>query len=65
MLKKGDEYIAYDGVYHPLGAIFQARLLDNQKGANTERYVFFGKLSLSRRDGSNADLFLAPALFQP
>ena len=32
-------------VYHtPLEAVFQARLLDNQEGANTERYVV-GKLS--------------------
>ena len=25
---------------HPPAAVFQARLLDNQEGANTERYVF-------------------------
>ena len=31
-------------VSHPAGAVFQARLLCNQEGANTERYVF-GKLS--------------------
>ena len=29
---------------HPLGEAFQARLIDNQEGGNTERYVF-GKLS--------------------
>ena len=29
---------------NPPGAVFQARLLDTQEGANTERYVF-GKLS--------------------
>ena len=36
----------YDTVYvsHPTGTVFQARLLDNQEGANTERYAF-GKLS--------------------
>ena len=46
----------YDGVHHtspPLGRFFQARLLDNQEGANSERYVV-GKLS--RRDVSKADL---------
>ena len=31
-------------ISHPSGVVFQARLLDNQEGANTERYVF-GKLS--------------------
>ena len=37
-------------VYHiitPPGAVFQARLLVNQEGANAERYVF-GKLSARR-----------------
>ena len=29
---------------YPRGSVFQARLLNNQKGANTERHVF-GKLS--------------------
>ena len=42
-------YQVYDGVYQqpPQGQFFQARLLDNQEGANTERYVF-GKLSATR-----------------
>ena len=31
-------------ITHPPGAVFQGRLLENQEGANTERYVF-GKLS--------------------
>ena len=31
-------------ISHPTGAVLQARLLDNQEDANTERYVF-GKLS--------------------
>ena len=39
----------------PLGRLFQPRLLDNQEGANTERYVF-RKLS-ARRGVSNVDLF--------
>ena len=43
---------------HTPGAVFQARLLDNQKGANTERYVF-GKLSSIY---SNADLFGTDAI---
>ena len=34
-------------ISHPLGAVFQGRLLGNQEGANTERYVF-GKLSARR-----------------
>ena len=34
----------YDGACHTPGAVFQARLLDNQEGANTERNVL-GKLS--------------------
>ena len=37
----------YDGVYNTPGAVFHARLLDSQEGANTERYVF-GKLSARR-----------------
>ena len=43
---------------HTPGAVFQARLLDNQKGANTERYVF-GELSSIY---SNADLFGTDAI---
>ena len=38
---------------HPPGAVFQARLLDNQEGANTERDT--SSVS-SRRDVSYADL---------
>ena len=38
------ELTVYHGVLQPLGVIFRARLLDNQEGAKTERYVF-GKLS--------------------
>ena len=30
--------------WHPPAAVFQARLLDDQEGANTERHVVFGKL---------------------
>ena len=43
----GTQYRIHDGlvcVPQPPGAAFQARLLENQEGANTERYVF-GKLS--------------------
>ena len=38
----------HNGLYSchtPPGAAFQARLLDNQEGTNTERYVF-GQLSV-------------------
>ena len=43
----------YDGVHQPPGAAFQAPLLDNQEGANSELYVF----ESSRRVASNANLF--------
>ena len=50
--------IPYATVYYttpPPGAIFHARLLDNQEGANTERYTSaFGKLSTI--NASNVDL---------
>ena len=36
----------------PPGAVFQSRLLDNQEGVNTERYVS----ESSRRGVSNTDL---------
>ena len=57
----------YEGVYiyhTPLGRFFNPKLnlLDNQDGANTERHNAFGKLTA--RCCSNADLFLAPVLFQ-
>ena len=46
--------IVCDGVYDtPPRSFFQARLLDSQEGASTERYVF----SSSRRHLSNADVF--------
>ena len=41
-------------ISHTPGAVFQARSLHNQVGANTERYVF-GTISSARC--SNADLF--------
>ena len=44
----------YDSVYHTPGGVYQARLLDNQEGANTERYVF--RRLLAKRF-PNADLF--------
>ena len=60
-LKKREVPYTYDGVYHTsLGTVFQARLLDNQEGADTNRYVF-GKLSARcfyRRS------FVAPILLQ-
>ena len=40
------EVAVKDGVYHTPRAVFQARLLGNQEGVNTERYVF-GKLAKS------------------
>ena len=40
------EIPVYDGVAHTPATIFQAQLLDNQEGANTERYVS----ESSRRD---------------
>ena len=43
---------------HTAGAAFQARLLDNQEGGITERYVF----QSTRRDGSNADVFGADSI---
>ena len=48
---------ATDGVSnisHTPGAVFQARLLDNQEGANTEPYVRLWK--------AVADMFPAPTL---
>ena len=48
--------------YHPPpGAVVQARLLENQEGANTERYVFGKALG----ETFPASTFLAPTLFQP
>ena len=44
---------------HTGGAVFRARLLDNQEGANTERYVL-GKLSAR---WFQTPTFLAPTLF--
>ena len=45
----------YDGVISPTpGVVLQARLIDNQEDANTERCV---ARKLSRRDISNADIF--------
>ena len=38
------QWLVYITPLHPPGADFQARVLDNQEGANTERYVL-GKLS--------------------
>ena len=45
----------------PLWGGFQARLLDNQEGANAERYVF-GKLSVRRFQRRPV---LAPVLLEP
>ena len=46
----------YEGVHHaPSGRFFEARLLDNQEDANTERYHTFPESS--RRDVSKADRF--------
>ena len=42
---------------HPPGAVFQARLLDNQEGAATERYI------LGRLRKALGEMFLAPTFF--
>ena len=56
-----NQYTCYDGAYRTPGTVFQGPLLNNQEGANAERYEDFGNLSarcFPRRT------FLVPPLLQ-